>query len=117
MGATVPLGNIVGIGEDIFLVTVVPLQRDFHAGAVIALGIEVHDAVERRPILIQVFDKGSQAAIILINILFSTPLIGKRDTDTGVEKRQFTQSIRQYVVMKLDAGKGLGRRPKAHFAS
>ena len=58
MGSTIPLGNIVGIAEDVFLKGVVPLQGDLNADALLSVILEVKRAVDGCLIEIEVIDKG-----------------------------------------------------------
>jgi hypothetical protein len=54
----VALGNVVGVAEDVFLIGVVPLQRDLDASAVLRIALEVKGLVDRVLVAVQVIDKG-----------------------------------------------------------
>src|SRR5690606_40372089 len=44
--ATVALGNIVGVGEDVLLIAIIPLQSNLHRNAILwSVGIEVENLV------------------------------------------------------------------------
>tara|TARA_A100001015_G_scaffold281824_1_gene345444 strand:+ start:1981 stop:2139 length:159 start_codon:yes stop_codon:yes gene_type:complete len=45
--ATVALRNIIGVTEDILLISVIPLKRHFHTNAVIISGFEMKHLINR----------------------------------------------------------------------
>lgn len=81
MSTAVALRNVVGKAVDVFLETVVPLQRYFHADTVF-FGGEVEDIrVDRRFILVQIFNKRLDAAFVVEMIFFAIALVAQADGD------------------------------------
>ena len=117
VGAPIPLGDIVGVGEDVFLITVIPLQRYFDTDSVFTLAIEMNHAVERRPVLVEKIDKGTQPAVILKNVRLAAALVGQGDANTGIQERQLPQPVGKNFVMKGDVAEGFRRWPESHFGS
>ena len=65
MRATIRLGNIVGIREEGFLIGIIPLQRDLNANTIFPLDFKMKYLTENRFVMIQIINKGSNAAFIL----------------------------------------------------
>ena len=47
MCSTITLRNIVGVAENAFLESIIPLQRYFHSYAIVTLSLEVEHLVNR----------------------------------------------------------------------
>ena len=88
MGATIPLRNIVRETENVFLIRVIPLQRQLDHNLVF-LRDHVHDGRVQRVLgFAQMLDKGCNPALILEAILLAGLLFEQRDAQAGVEKGQ-----------------------------
>ena len=82
MGTTIALGNVVGITEDIFLKTVIPLQGHLDTGPILTLNVKMHDLINRGLVGVQIFHEGLESTLILIDVLFTAPLIKQHNTHT-----------------------------------
>ena len=77
MGASVALGNVVGIGKDVFLETVIPLHSDLNGNAILfSLRGEVEGLGDHFLVGIEVVHKCPQPAIIEEDLFPSAALIG-----------------------------------------
>ena len=115
VGTPIPLGNIVGEAEQVFLVGIVPLHGHFHGDTVFfPVKLEMEDLVQRRLVFVQIADKGTQTPFILEHILFTVTLIQQVDTHAGVQKAELPQAFGQDIVVKLDVGEGLSRRAEVN---
>ena len=86
MCTPIPLGNIVGITENILLVGIVPLHGDLNADIVL-VGVEMKDLlVEWCLVAIQVLDKRSNTALVFKNILFVTAFIRQSDAHSRIQE-------------------------------
>ena len=75
VGAAVPLRDVVGVGEHLLLEAVVPLHGHFDADAVLALGLEEDQVVQRRLVGVQVGDKRLEPAVVTEVFRFPGALI------------------------------------------
>ena len=90
MSTAVTLWNVVGETVDVFLKTIVPLQRNFNADTVFFSG-EVEDIrVDRRFIFVEVFNKRLNATFIVEMIFFAVALVAQTNRDAGVQEGQLT---------------------------
>lgn len=86
MSTAVTLRNVVGKAVDIFTETIVPLQRYFDADTVF-FGGEVEDIrVDRRFILVQIFNKRLDAAFVVEMIFFAIALVAQADGNARVQE-------------------------------
>ena len=101
MRATIFLRDIVGIAETGFLVGICPLQGGFDGDRII-LEREIHHfCVQRRLQLGQMFDKGSDTAVVFEDIMAIRALIGEFDAYARIEERQLSQTLGENFVVKL----------------
>ena len=114
MRAAVALGNVVGEAEDVLLVGVIPLHGHFHGDAVFPVELEVEYLIERGLAPVEVGDEGTETAFVLKDILVAGALVLQVDAHAGVQEAQLAQPLRQDVVVELDIGEGLGRRPEVN---
>ncbi len=115
VSTTIPLGDVIGKAEQVFLVGIVPLHGHFHSDAIFfPVELEVEHLVQGRLVLVQVADEGTQTAVILEHILFAIALIQQVDTHPGVQEAQFPQAFGQNVIVKLDIGKRFRRRAEVN---
>ena len=81
MSTTITLRDIIGETVNVFLVTIVPLHRNFDGNAIITLRIEVKDLLNNWGLVgIKMFNKRLNAAFIfeVIHFVFFT-LINQPD--------------------------------------
>ena len=101
MSTAVTLRNVVGKAVDVFLEAIVPLQRHFDANTVF-FGGEVEDIrVDRRFVLVQIFNERLDAAFIVEVVFFAIALVAQTNGNAGVEERQLTQTFRQNFIFEL----------------
>ncbi len=75
MGATITLWNGIGEAEHVFLIAVVPLQSDFHRGA-IPLGGKMDDGVMNRGLVaVQMLHESANSAFIFKDFLAILALV------------------------------------------
>ena len=110
MRAPIALGDIIGKAENIFLVGVIPLHRHFDNNIVLLHADIDNLFMDGCLVLVQVLDKSADAAFILKQIFLVGALVEQVDTDTGIEKRQFTQTFGQDFIMKLNISENFGTR-------
>ena len=91
---------------NIFLESVIPLQGNFNAGAILTIIAEMHDFVNCRFVGIKEFNKRFQAALVGVNLFFATALISQHNTHTGVQERQLSQPLSQDFKVEFNIGKG-----------
>ena len=106
VGAAIRLGNVVGVGEDLLLVAIVPLQGDFYGEAVVAHAGEVEDLVERRLVPVHVADERLEPPLVEEPFLLARPFVAEADRYAGVQEGQFAKLLGQEVVLELDIGEG-----------
>ncbi|MNL74203.1 hypothetical protein D3C87_1997960 [compost metagenome] len=86
MGTTITLWNVVGEAVDVFLETIVPLQRDFNTDTVF-FGGEVEDIrVDRGFVFVEVLNKRFDATFVVEMIFFTVALVAQADRDAGVQE-------------------------------
>ncbi len=100
MSTTVTLRNVVGKAVDVFLEAIVPLQRHFDANTVF-FGGEVEDIrVDRRFVLVQIFNERLDAAFIAAKESMSY----MKDLWSEEEKQEFAKldkmGVKVYQVDK-----------------
>ncbi len=114
MGTTIPLGDVIGIAENILLKAVIPLQRHFNPNATLCGGLAMKCFIYGVLALIEEVDKSIQAAVIGIGFLLTRSLIRQLNTNPAVEESQLPQAFAQYVEVKLNIGKGFRRGLEAN---
>ena len=84
--AAVPLRDIVGETEDIFLVGIVPLHCQLHDD-VVAFSVDVdHRFVQRSLVPVQVLHKFRDAALVLEPVVAAAALIVQLDPDPRIQE-------------------------------
>ena len=110
MRAAVALRNVVGVGEDLLLETIVPLHRHLDDDVVAAGLVEVEGAVQRRLVAVQIVHEGAQSALVHKALFLADALVLQLNGNASVQKRQLAELASQRVVLELDAGEGLRGR-------
>src|SRR5208282_1195062 len=111
MRAAVDGVDVVGKTENGFRVGVVVLEADFYVH-IIFVGFHVDRfVVERLLAAIEVLDEFSNAAVVLefgalgfIGLRVGLALVGERDDQTFIEKREFAQALGERVEVVLEGG-------------
>ncbi len=86
MSTAITLRNVVGEAVDVFLETIVPLQRNFDANTVF-FGGEVEDIrVDRRFVFVELLNKRLDATFVVEMIFFAVALIAQADGYAGVQE-------------------------------
>ena len=89
MGTAIALRNVVGETENVFLIRLVPLQRNLHRN-VVAFGAEVHDRrMQRRFVAVEMLNKGANTAFVLKHVFFVAAFVAQTDAHTGIQEREF----------------------------
>ena len=97
MGAALARVDVVGEGEDAFLVAVVVLQRHLDLDVPL-LALEVEDLrVDRRLVLVQVLDELDDAALVEERVGASVALVLDDDLEAAVQERELAEAVRQGV--------------------
>ena len=118
VGTAVALRNVVGKAVDVFLETIVPLQRNFNADAVF-FGGEIEDIrVDRRFVFVQIFDERFDTAFVVEMIFFTVALVAQANRHPGVQERQLAQAFCQNLVFEFDhVGKSFVARPETNHGA
>jgi hypothetical protein len=112
VGAAVALRDVVGEGQHVLVVGVVPPQRHLDGDAVLLAG-DVDRGLDQRLLgAVEIADELDQAALVeqfgLAGI--GMAVVGQLDADAGIEEGQLAQAVLQRVVVELDIGEGVLRR-------
>ena len=119
MGAAVALRDVVGEGQHILVVAVVPPHRDFDRDAV-ALGADGDRRRDQRLLgAIEIFDELFQPALIEQFLCLDVGMarVGQNDAHAGVQEGELAQPMLQRAVVELDHGEGVRRRQEGDFRS
>ncbi len=115
MTAAVPLWNVVGVANDVFLIRVIPLHRDFQRNAVSFAVVKKRFFVNCRTVFIHKRHILAQAAVKPKLFAPFVTLISQHHGQTGIQKRQLAQAARQNVAVNGDIAKNFGVRQKGDF--
>ena len=85
--------NIVGIGKNVFRVSVIVLKCKLYNNVILLTGDIERLGVEYVLVLVEIFDKGDNAALIAEFVLFFGPLILNGDDDALVEKCKLAKPV------------------------
>ena len=114
MRAAVALRDVVGEGQHVLVVAVVPPQRDLDADAV-ALALDQDRLVDQRRLgAVEIAHEGFEPALVieLLALGFGMARVGQHDAHAGIEEGEFAQAMLDRRVVELDHGEGFGRRRK-----
>ena len=117
MGAAVALRDVVGEGQHVLVVAVVPPQRDLDADAV-ALALDQDGPVDQRRLgAVEIAHEGLETALVieLLPLRLGVAQVGQHDAHAGVEEGELAQAMLDRRVVELDHGEGFGRRPERHL--
>ena len=119
MRAAVALRDVVGEGQHVLVVAVVPPHRDLDGDAV-AFGLDGDRLRDQRLLgAVEIFDELDQAAVIdeLQALHVGMARVGQDDAHAGIQEGEFAQPVFQRAVVELDHGEGLGRREERDLAA
>ncbi len=117
MRAAVALRDVVGEGEDVLVIGIVPFERDVDADPVL-LGRDRNRFGEQRLLVaVEIFDEGGNAAfveqIVLGDLLVA--LVAQQNVDPRIEESEFAIAVFQLVEIEFDdVLEGLGRGQEGH---
>ena len=117
MRAAVALRDVVGEGQHVLVVAVVPPQRDLDDDAV-ALALDEDGPVDQRRLgAVEIAHEGLEAALVveLLALRLGVAQVGQDDAHAGIQEGELAQAVLDRRVVELDHGEGLGRRPERHF--
>ena len=108
MGTAVALGDVVGEGQHILVIAVVPPHRHFDADAV-AVVLD-HDGLDelRRLRAVEIAHEGFQAALIeqILDLHFRMARVGQHHMHAGVQEGEFAQAMFDGAIIEVDHGEG-----------
>ena len=86
MRAAIPLRDVVGIAEHVFLVAIVPLQCRLDTDAVPVVLEVKYGSVDRRLVAIEMLDKCANSTFVLEHVALVVTLVGQLDSYTGIQE-------------------------------
>ncbi len=106
--STFPGVDVVGEGQDFFIVGLVVLDRYFNL-YVLTLPLEVNDfRMDRLFIFVQVIHKGYKSAFVAVTSFFDDLVIHQVNADSGVKEGQFPKTLCQNVETHFRVGEDAG---------
>ncbi len=111
VGAAVALGDVVGEGEDVLVIGVVPFERDLDADLVALPGDRDRIGDERGLGAVEIFDEGGDAALVieLDFLALIVALVGQDDANAGVEEGELAVAVLEAFEVEIDDLERLGR--------
>ena len=119
MGAAIALRDVVGEGQYVLVVAVVPPHRHFDADVVALSGDEDWLWHDRGLVTVEIFNKFLNAAVVVklgpqrLNGAF----VGQDDPHTGVQEGQFPQALFQRLKDIFAVRERVGRGHEADFGA
>jgi len=103
MGAAVALRDIVGEAEDIFIIAVVPLERDVDDDIVAVAVNGDRFGHQRRLVAVEILDEGSDPAFVeqvdFLRLLM--PRVAQDDMHAAVEKGEFAVAVLEFLEVEF----------------
>ncbi len=119
MRPAVALRNIVGEGEHMLVVGIVPPKGRFDRD-IFAFALD-HDRVrdERRLGAIEVAHESLKAAVVvkLLPLDLGAACVGEFDAHPGIQEGEFAQTMFDHRIVEIDHREGLGRSQKGDFGT
>ena len=119
MRAAVALRNVVGEGQHVLVVAVVPPQRHFHRDTV-ALAADQDRCGDLRLLgAVEIAHESLEAAFVeqFLDLRLGMARVGQHDAHARIQEGQFTQTMFDRRVIELDHREGFGRRRECHFGA
>ena len=111
VGAAVPLRDVVGEHQDVFVIAVVPLQRDIDAD-VVALPVDGDRVREQRGLgTVKIFDEGGDPAFVE-QLMFNPVGVARIDQDdphARIEEGELAKAMLEPLEVELDDLERFGR--------
>ena len=117
VGAAITLGDVVGEGQHILMVGIVPPECDLD-GDTIALALDENGRADQRRLgAIEIAHEGLKTALVekLLLLISELRSIGQFDPHAGIEECQFAQPVLDRRKIEFDHGEGLWRRQEGDF--
>ena len=101
--AAVALRDVVGEGEDVLVIAVVPLQRDVDPDPVLFRAHRDRFGDERLLVAVEIFDEGRDSAFVEQVVLqrFLVPVVAQFDAHAGIEESELAIAVLQLVEIEL----------------
>jgi hypothetical protein len=117
MCAAVALGNVVGEGQHILVVAVVPPQSGLNDDPIALAPDHDRRIDERRLGAVKVAYESFQPALVekLLALDLGVTRIGQDDAHARIQEGEFAQAMLDRRKVELDHGEGLGRGREGHF--
>ncbi len=112
MGAAVALRDVVGEAEHVFVIGIVPFQRDVDADAVAFRTDRDRIGQQRLLVAVEIFDEGRDPAFVKQIVLdhFVVALVAQQDTHARIEECEFAVAMLQLLEIEFgDVLEGVGR--------
>ena len=111
MRAAVALRDVVGEGQHVLVVAVVPPQRDLDADAAALPGDQDRLDDQRRLGAVEIAHEGLEAALIieLLGLHLGMARVGEQNAHAGIQERQLAQAMLDRREIELDVGERLLR--------
>ena len=110
MGAAVALRDVVGEGQDLLIIAVIPLERDLN-GHPVALPAHRNRRGNKGSFgAVEIGNEGRNPAVIikLDHLDFGMAGIGQEQPDPGIEEGQFAEPVFKFLEVELDDLEGVG---------
>src|SRR5579885_806268 len=117
MRAAINRVDIICKGENIFRVAVIVLERKLHVHVFLVGFGKDRRGMESFLVPVQVFDEFGDPALITKFSFLVVPLIFQDNCESFIQKREFTEPLRQRVVIKLDGTEDGTVRKESDFRS
>ncbi len=109
MSPAVALRDVVGEGEDILVIRVVPLERDLDADVVALAGDRDRLRNQRGLGAVEPFDESRDSALVeqLDGLGLLVPGVGQDQADAGIEERELAEAVLEALEVELDVVEGV----------
>ena len=113
VGAAVALGDVVGEGEDVLVIGIIPFERDLDADIVALPGDRDRVGDQRSLGAVEIFDEGRDPALVVKLDLLGLVVagIGEDDAHAGVEEGELAEAVLEPLEIEIDdlEGRGAGQ--------
>src|SRR3546814_9052379 len=104
VGAAVALRDVVRDAEDIFIIAVVPLERDLDADAVAFAADRDRIGQQRCLVAVEPFDEGRDAAFIeqVMHDMLGAARVNQLDADARIQEGELAIAVLELLEIELD---------------
>ena len=115
----VALRDVVGERQDVFVIAVVPFERDVDADAVAHGGNGDRLREQGSLRAVEIFDEGADSALVVKLMLdaFLVPRVGEDQANTRIEEGELAKAMLEPLEVELDDLERLGARQERHLGS